>query len=370
MNRPPILLVAALVVAGCTGGGSSDSTDTTPPSPTTIADAKVAPSSPTTTTTWAPQAGPCAKSGDWGLCEIPDYDERPYAVFLPSSYDPTRAIPVVVALHGGGGKAEGAVTTTCAEGDHASATCLHNVAEREGFAVVYPNGSGFGLLPNLRTWNAGGGIDGYNCVSGQACERGVDDIAYFGTLLDHLQGWMNVDTGMIYATGLSNGAAMSHRLACEMSDRFTAIAAVGGTNQFAVEEHCDLTIALSILQIHGTDDPCWTYETSDEACADRSGSLKIGVAESTEGWVDRLGCEAEPAVDELPDVTADGMTTTRKVWSGCGADPAEVHLLTINGGGHTWPGGDPYLPERVVGPVTTDWDSALIWEFFSQFDRD
>ena len=162
---------------------------------------------------------------------------------------------------------------------------------------------------------------------------------------------------------------MSHRLACEMSDRFTALAAVGGTNQFAATQHCDLVLAPAILQIHGTDDPCWTYETSDAACADRTGGVKLGVAESNQGWLDRLGCEANPTVIELPDVTEDGMTTTRTVWSGCGAAPAEVHLLTINGGGHTWPGGDPYLSERVVGRVTTDWDSALIWEFFSQFGR-
>lgn len=37
--------------------------------------------------------------------------------------------------------------------------------------------------------------------------------------------------------------------------------------------------------------------------------------------------------------------------------------------GHTWPGGEAYLREQIVGGVTTDWDSALIWEFFSQFDR-
>ena len=296
MSRLRLLLAVTIVVAGCTG--TSPATTTAELSQTTASTrgpALVAPAPSTTTTTWAPIAEPCAEPGEWGLCAIEGYSERPYDVFVPSTYDLNLAIPVVVALHGGGGKAEAAITTTCAKGDRSSASCFHNIAEHEGFAVVYPNGSGFGLLPNLKTWNAGGGEDGYNCVSGQACAGEVDDIAYFAELLDDLQGWMNVDTGMVYATGLSNGAAMSHRLACEMSDRFTAIAAVGGTNQFAATQHCDLVLAPAILQIHGTEDPCWTYETSDAACADRSGGVKLGVAESNQGWLDRLGCEANPS---------------------------------------------------------------------------
>ena len=178
-----------------------------------------------------------------------------------------------------------------------------------------------------------------------------------------------MDTGRVYATGLSNGAAMSHRLACELSERVTAIAAVGGTNQFASNANCDLIVGVSVMQIHGTEDPCWTYEASADACADRSGGTKVGVAESTADWVSRLSCDTPPTSNELPDTVSDQTTSTRTVWTGCNAGATEVHLVTIHGGGHTWPGGDPYLPERVVGRVTSDWDSLLIWDFFSSFDR-
>lgn len=368
MRRTYLLVVVLLAWAGSACSGSIPAVPATTTS-NTLASAEVEPGPATTTTVWSATAEPCVDAGSWGVCDIEGYEHRPYDIYLPSAYDADASIPVVLALHGGGGKAENAITTTCADGDRTSPSCLHNIAEAEGFAVVYPNGTGFGLLPSLKTWNAGGGSDDYNCVSGQACERNIDDIAYFTTLLDDLESWLNVDTGMVYATGLSNGAAMSHRLACEMSQRFTAIAAVGGTNQFAATAKCDLAFGVSIMQIHGTGDPCWTYEASTAACADRSGGIKVGVAESTADWVSRLHCETPPAETELPDPIADQTTTTRTVWIGCNAGATEVHLMTVHGGGHTWPGGDPYLAGRVVGRVTHDWDSTLIWEFFSRFDR-
>jgi len=301
------------------------------------------------------------------VCQIAGFRSRPYDVFVPTSYGPDSAVPVVIALHGGGGKAENAITTTCPNGDRTSPSCLHNIAEGERFVVLFPNGSGFLPLVNLKTWNAGGGGE-YNCASGRACQEDVDDIAYFNSLLDDLATWLNVDTGRVYFTGLSNGAAMSHRVACEMSARVTAIAAIAGTNQFSATAPCEPQAPVAVLQIHGTADPCWTYEASTDACLDDSGGIKIGVDESTLGWVDRLQCAAEPATDALPDVIADGTSTTRTTWSGCGGD-VEVQLLRVEGGGHTWPAGEPGLPVRIVGPVNEDWDSALIWDFLSRFDR-
>ena len=375
MQRVYLIVLAVAVGIGASACSSTDvattlSENTTSTSTTTtLAETLVEPGPTTTTTIWETTAPICTGPGSWGVCEINGYDDRPYDVYLPSSYEPGTPIPAVVALHGGGGKAESAITTTCPDGDRNSASCLHNIAEQEGFVVIYPNGSGFGVLPTLKTWNAGGGGDTYNCVSGQACERGVDDIAYFGALLDDLSAWLNIDSGRVYATGLSNGAAMSHRLACEMSDRFTAIAAVGGANQFSATAPCDLMFGVAIMQIHGTEDPCWTYEASTDACADPSGGIKIGVEESTTAWVERLSCEAGPITTDLPDIVDDQTSTTRTVWSGCTDGTTEVHLMKIEGGGHSWPGGDPYLPERIVGRVTADWDSTLIWDFFSQFDR-
>jgi polyhydroxybutyrate depolymerase len=123
------------------------------------------------------------------------------------------------------------------------------------------------------------------------------------------------------------------------------------------------------MQVHGTEDTCWTYETSDRSCAGLSiGGRKLGVDDSTGEWADRLACGDEPVTVPLPDPVDDGMTTERTTWTGCDGQ-VEVTLLRIDGGGHTWPGGDTPLPEPLVGRATRDWDSAVIWEFLARFER-
>lgn len=371
----PVMITVALLLGACASSepmtpGPAESTAAPATAQTTVgASVSNAPTTTsTTTTTWAATAAECTTAGQWGTCAIDGYDQRPYNTYLPASYDQSNPIPVVIALHGGGGKAEAAITTTCVTANRNSESCLHNIAEKQGFAVVYPNGTGFGLLPTFKTWNAGGGSDGWNCVSPPACEEDIDEIAYFTALLDDLESWLNVDTGMVYATGLSNGAAMSHRLACEMSDQFAAIAAVGGTNQFSTTAACAPTTPVAIMQIHGTQDPCWTYEESSESCADKSGGRRIGVEESTTDWTVRLGCNSSPTTSEIPDTADDETSTTRTVWTECN-DDVEVHLMAIEGGGHTWPGGAGRFSVRLLGRVTSDWDSSLIWEFFSNNRR-
>src|SRR5262245_1348699 len=107
---------------------------------------------------------------------------------------------------------------TCPGGDESREQCLLHLADREGFAVIIPDGTS-GALLDSRTWNAGGGQNGWKCVSGKACKEGVDDLAYFRALLDDVERAVGIDTRRVYSIGLSNGAAMSHRLACELSDR-------------------------------------------------------------------------------------------------------------------------------------------------------
>jgi polyhydroxybutyrate depolymerase len=45
-----------------------------------------------------------------------------------------------------------------------------------------------------------------------------------------------------------------------------------------------------------------------------------------------------------------------------------VRFYTIDGGGHTWPGGTQYLPASIVGKTTRNLDaSQTLWAFVSQF---
>lgn len=272
---------------------------------------------------------------------------------------------MVVAFHGGGGSSRNGVTMSCPEGDVDNQGCLHALGEQEGFVTVYPNGTGFFPLRRIRTWNAGGGSDGWNCASGRACKNDVDDLAYVDELLEDLGSWLNIDRNRLYAAGLSNGAAFSHRLACERAGVFAAIAAVAGSNQFSTGADCDPDRPIAILQVHGTEDPCWTYETTDTDCIG-TGGMKLGALESVTGWVDILACDEAPDESDLPDNSNDGMRTVATRWTGC-ADNVDVLLLSVVGGGHTWPSGSPALSEKRVGRVTTDWGSEVLWDFLSAY---
>lgn len=310
----------------------------------------------------------CDHQDDISECTLGAYADRPYYVTVPSTYTDDTPVPVLFAFHGGASSADGMRRVTCPGGTLTDPDCLDAVGETEGFAIVYPSGTQSAAVDrDSRTWNAGGGSDGWNCVSGRACATSVDDVAYFDALLDHLGTWLTVDESRIYATGISNGAAMAHRLACERSGDIAAIAAVAGANQFATLESCEPASPVAVLQIHGTEDPCWTYEQSDAACLAQGGGDKIGVTESNDVWATALGCTNGPQVDTLIDNVFDDDTAVEgELWSGCSAP---LQNWRIVGGGHTWPSGFQYLAEATVGRVSQEIDHAMIWEFLSANTR-
>ena len=306
-----------------------------------------------------------AKPGAALSCELPGFEHRSYDVRLPSEYAPARPVPVVLAIHGGGGNSRAAARTSCPGGDIASRDCLGAMAGREGVAVVYPNGTASRLLAKVRTWNAGGGAEGWQCVSGRACKDRVDDIAYFRALLDDLSRWIAVDPRRVYATGLSNGGAMSHRLACQMADRIAAIAALGGANQYATTSSCAPARPLPVLQIHGTADPCWPYQGGKAACAQRDGMSKISVEASMRVWAAINGCKSEDAAQAM--ASEPRVRTERIRWAGCRAD---TELIRTVGGGHVWPGGWAYFGEGVIGPMVRGWSAnRVILDFFRRHPK-
>lgn len=294
-------------------------------------------------------------------CEVPGWEDRAYDLVLPPDYDGESPVPLVLALHGGGGNKKAAERTTCSEGEVEDESCLHTHAQDNGYAVLFPNGTGFGLLPELRTWNAGGGDEEWRCASGKACERGIDDVSYIQDLLDDVESRAAIDTTRVYATGLSNGGAMSHRLACELSDRITAIAAVGGAMQFTTTGVCAPTRSVPVLHVHGTADPCWSYEQGAPDCPVGGGDLPhVGVQRTLDEWAALLGCDGGTVEEEIPDAAQDGTSTVRITWTGC---EAPLEHLRVDGGGHAWPDGFAYMKERTIGPVPRDWGNELIWDF-------
>jgi polyhydroxybutyrate depolymerase len=178
-----------------------------------------------------------------------------------------------------------------------------------------------------------------------------------------------VDEERVYATGISNGGAMAERLACERSTRFAAVASVGAGNQVAAVQGCNTARAVPVIEVHGTEDPCWSFEQGSAACLQQDGGTKVGTNETVAGWVNRNGCLDEPVSEALDDAVDDGTTTTRESHGGCVGN-GDVVLLKVEGGGHTWPGGFQYAGEGTIGKVARDFSaSSAIWRFFDAHPR-
>ncbi len=298
--------------------------------------------------------------------DLAAWPNRSYDIHIPLSYDASQPTAVVLALHGGGANSESAAKVTCPGGNLNSSKCLNKLADREGFIVVYPNGTARPLFPNIRTWNAGGGENGYLCISDYSCKNNIDDIAYFKDLLNDLSGIINIDRARVYATGISNGGAMSHRLACELSDWIVAIASVGAGNQFSSVAQCKPSLPIPVLEIHGTSDPAWPYNGGHGI---KEGGNFYSVSNTVSGWVSRNKCSFEPTRENMPDTANDGTSSTKESYGHCSND-SDVVLITISGGGHTWPQGNQYLPEGSIGKTSQDFNAnEVIWQFFKEHSR-
>ncbi|MCH9682702.1 MAG: hypothetical protein K0V04_14800 [Deltaproteobacteria bacterium] len=248
--------------------------------------------------------------------------DRELLVYVPPGYDHRAPMPVVLAFHG--------YTNTPAQQEDWS--MLSQTAADEGFVLVYPRGTG--ALPG---WNAG------DCCLGTGSR--VDDVGFTAAILDWLESELCIDTQRVFATGFSNGGFLSHRLACELSDRIAAIAPVAGVMGI---DDCAPARPMPVLHMHGTSDFVVPY----------IGSIGLGfesVADTIAGWVDRNGCQGDPVSSY-----ARGDASCER-YERCDAG-VEVELCTIEGGGHTWPGG-----ANIPGAGVTSQDLSAnerMWAFF------
>lgn len=265
---------------------------------------------------------PGANDRKWTLQH--DGRTREFFVHLPPGYDPNTPTPVVFDFHGR------VFTATLQLG----LTHMRDVADDEGFIAVHPEGIG-------RTWNGG-------VCCGEASTSNVDDVGFVSAMIDELNNQLCIDDDRIFATGMSNGGFLSHRLACELSDRIAAIAPVAGVLGIA---GCSPTRAMPVFHFHGTDDNVVGYNGIRGY---------LSVADSMDGWVTRNGCNPTSTVYFMQD------DVTCESWTGC-RDNAEVRLCTIDGGGHTWPGGTP-IPGLGHTSQTID-ASEVMWPFFMNHPR-
>ena len=268
---------------------------------------------------------------------------RSYITHVPPQAGP---LPVVISLHGGGGHA-------AAQQEYSRMDAL---ADREGFIVLYPNGTGR-LKGRLLTWNAGG-------CCGYAAANNVDDVGFVAAALDHLAARASVDPKRVYATGLSNGAMMAYRLAAELPGRIAAIAPVAG----AMVLPGAIAHPMPVLHIHSVDDPRALYGggLGPPFPLTNTRVLHPPVQQTLERWSKANRCTGEPQATERRKGSGPsaGHTATLLAYPGCAA---ALEHWKLTGAGHVWPGGMLQYLTRILGPGTDVIDAnAEMWRFFSR----
>lgn len=237
---------------------------------------------------------------------------RPYQSRVPSSYDGTRALPLVVLLHGY--SASGLV--------QAAYFGFNTLYESRGFLLAYPDGT---IDRNRqRFWNA----------TNACCDFGgtrVDDVAYLTAVIDDMAARYRVDPRRVYLVGHSNGAFMSHRMACDRAPRIAAIAALAGS-QWNDPARCVPAEPVSVLQMHGTTDP--TIRFDGGSTAGGAAAQYPSARDSVASWarLNRCGDFAETGMrfDFVTDVAGEETHSGRH--AGCMGGAAE--LWTMDGVGH------------------------------------
>ncbi|WP_205875724.1 alpha/beta hydrolase family esterase [Mycobacterium camsae] len=303
-----VVVVAALValLAGCFGGGHAVGSPENPTIP----------------------VGKSSQSIEWAGAS------RTFHVYRPQGL--TGAAPLVVMLHGGFGSGEQAERSYNWDTE----------ADKGRFLVAYPDGEG-------RAWNAG------SCC-GNPSQANLDDVGFISAVIAAIEHQTTVDPARVYATGMSNGAMMALRMACE-TDLFAAIAPVAGT----LVTDCSRARPTSVLQIHGTADASVPYNGGPGKALKMDGTPRVDglpVPAVTAAWrtIDRCG---------PPSTTTSGVVTTETATC---ADGRDVELISVADAGHQWPGSvrGPILERLGLPQPSTALDATdTIWQFFASHHR-
>lgn len=305
------------------------------------------------------------EGGDYEFNFMHEGLDRKYLISVPENYDKNSKSALIFVFHGAGSNAE----------DSIEYFELNEKSDKEGFIVVYAEGTGKEVLGKLYgSWNAG------RCCESEAGEN-INDIDYVKKVLEDVEDKFNIDSNRVYAIGMSNGGLMAYRVACEMSDIFSGIAVSGGHDAY---DECNLNRKIPVIHFHGTADNCVPYEGGKcggcffEFLNNLTGlELKPtywnckSVEDYLESWADLNICSSEKEI-----ILEKGNVSCFK-YKNCEAD---VVLCSIKGMGHVWPGKEIYNYKacknnydgflckkyrELIGDLNTDVNANdIIWSFF------
>jgi polyhydroxybutyrate depolymerase len=276
-------------------------------------------------------------AGEYNVSEVVGGRARSYRVYVPDSYDGTKAYPLVFLLHGASGTGRGMERFTG----------FNKLADADEIIVVYPDGIN-------TVWNDGRPND-------PRINGAIDDVGFISHIIDTLSEQLNIDSKRVYSAGYSMGGMMSFRLSCELSDKIAAIASVASTFPGYLSQTCKSSPPKPTLVIQGTLDPVVPWSGVTDQVGIR---VYLSASETATYWAVHNGCEgkAEQVVD--PDIQPKDGTRVRHVAFNQCKDDASVVLYGVENGGHTWPGSATSIPAQ-FGLSSQDISaSAVIWDFF------
>jgi len=272
---------------------------------------------------------------------------RSYLLHIPKGYDHSTALPLVVALHGGFGTAR----------QMEEESGLSELADREGYIVLYPNG--ITLLGWLQHWNAG------HCC-GQAMKDGIDDLGFVSRVIDQTCQRLKVDLSRIYMVGYSNGGMLAHLFAAQKPETIAAVATIAatiGSQPSPSEPEVRIPSAkasVPIISLHGREDDVVPYETGGFR---EWGHRYVPVKESMAFWIKANQVALLPQREEMM-----AGRILKETWSGNNKG-GKVVLYTLEGWKHHLP--TKHHTRKLPGtdPLVSFHATEHIWEFFKGHRR-
>ena len=296
-------ILLLLAVAGCAGSPPVAVPTGRIPSPTSTA--------PTVALTTTPPPNPrpnCGHARVAGTVVIALPGGRRALFAVPAGDDGDHRLPLVIALPGYGRTSE----------EFAAQSRIPARAMAAGVLAVLPQGAG-----HTPSWNLSGATDN-------------GDVSFLSALVTKLAATECADPARVVITGISDGGDMAVFAACAMPGRFQAVVTVAASINPRAGCH-----GLRIVAIHGDADPVDPYRGGPDS---RPGYLATPPATAAiASWAALDGCRTAATTRVAPHVA---LTTY----------PCGAQLVTINGGGHTWPGGAPVNPS--LGVTTGEYDAT------------
>ncbi|TLX75002.1 hypothetical protein E9993_11460 [Labilibacter sediminis] len=256
--------------------------------------------------------------------------QREYIYYSPKSLK--KKSPLVVVLHGFTSSAEKIMNYSK----------MNDIASSNGFAVLYPQGTSDNTSNTF--WNVG--YDFHKHVT-------IDDVDFIVQLTQFISQKFHHNPNNIFLTGMSNGAEMCYKIACEKPHSFKAIAPVAGMmlNTFLTNAQ---NISIPVFSVFGTADDITRFD-GDSTNSDGWGAYP-GIPSTIEYWALTNNCK-ELKIDTLKNVSLNDSSYIIRQHRYSNSNSNDVLFYKVVNGGHDWPGAWGNMDVNI---------SEEIWHFFMQ----